>query len=300
MLNLRIIMTNRIQGISFVPCHSPVNSKDIEKLQEFIDNSTRLLVLTGAGISTESGIPDYSSKGVGLYARSSVRPVHFKDFMCKETVRKRYWARNYIGWPRFSSLKPNINHICLSNWEKHGKLFSLVTQNVDRLHHKSGTENVIELHGTTYRVKCMNCGYKISRFLFQQILKYLNPDLQLEAVEVHPDDDELDSGLLQDFQVADCERCGGILKPDVVFFGDTVPKERVEEVYQKVTNSDAVLAIGSSLKVISGYRFVLAAVEQNKPVAVLNIGPTRADHICNLKICAKCSDILPRIFLNNG
>ncbi|XP_076335737.1 NAD-dependent protein lipoamidase sirtuin-4, mitochondrial-like [Tachypleus tridentatus] len=300
-LNCLEIMRNRIKGISFVPCHPPVNSKDVEKLQEFIDNSKRMLVLTGAGISTESGIPDYRSKGIGLYAKGSSRPIQFKDFMCEEPVRKKYWARNYVGWPRFSSVKPNISHICLSNWEKRGKLFSLVTQNVDRLHHKSGSEKVIELHGTTYRVKCMSCGNKISRFLFQYILKSFNPDLQKETFEIHPDGDvKIDSGLEQGFQVAACERCGGILKPDVVFFGETVPKQRVEKIYQKVNNSDAVLSIGSSLEVYSSYRFVLAAVEQNKPVAVLNIGPTRADHFCSLKISAKCSEILSRIVLNNG
>lgn len=294
-LNINKCLQRRLL-YSFVPQHSVAGEKEISILQSFLDTYSHILVLTGAGVSTESGIPDYRSKGVGLYDRSTNRPVVYKHFIENSQTRKRYWARNFVGWPRFSSLQPNEAHYCLKNWENWGRLNWLVTQNVDRLHHKAGSEKITELHGSSYLVKCLNCGYSISRYLFQDILRRLNPDFYLEAIEIRPDGDvHLEPSLVNNFCVPPCDRCGGILKPDVVFFGETVPKRQVQETYSRVENSDAVLVLGSSLEVFSGYRFILAASESKKPIAIVNIGPTRADHLAAVKLNSRCGDILPKI-----
>ncbi|XP_023209352.1 NAD-dependent protein lipoamidase sirtuin-4, mitochondrial-like [Centruroides sculpturatus] len=284
------------QTLQFVPRHSPVTEHDVDRLQEFLDVHKPILVLTGAGISTESGIPDYRSENTGLYSRSTSRPVIYKDFMSSEAVRKRYWARNYVGWPRFSSFQPNTTHFVLTKWKKNGSIHWIITQNVDRLHHKAGSEHVIELHGTSHQVKCTNCGHSFSRFTFQDVLSSLNNVLSFETVEVRPDGDvELDSRLVSDFQVPNCNRCGGILKPNIVFFGENVPMDRVKYAMSKLEESKALLVLGSSLQVYSAYRFLLAANEQKKPVAIVNIGPTRADNIALLKLNNRCTDILSRI-----
>lgn len=234
----------------FVPKHDKVNSHDISVLQNFINNNKNILVLTGAGISTESGLPDYRSEGVGLYDRSPNRPVQYKDFISSFQTRKRYWARNFVGWNKFSSSQPNNTHLCLADWEKKGILNHLVTQNVDRLHHKAGSERIIELHGTSYVVKCLNCGHRFSRYLLQKRFAEVNPDFHVTSDEIRPDADvELDPEVVETFNVVNCEKCDGILKPDVVFFGETVPKEVVFDVYSKVKESDAMLILGSSLEV---------------------------------------------------
>ena len=234
----------------FVPKHDKVNSKDISILQDFVSNHRNILVLTGAGISTESGLPDYRSEGVGLYDRSRSRPMQYKSFISSLQSRKRYWARNFIAWDRFSSTQPNGTHFCLSEWEKHGILNYIVTQNVDRLHHKAGSEHVIELHGTSYIVKCLNCGFRFSRYLLQKKFKEVNPNFHVISKEIRPDADiDIDPSVVETFNLVDCEKCDGILKPDVVFFGETVPKEIVFDVYSKIKESDAMLVLGSSLEV---------------------------------------------------
>lgn len=281
---------------SFVPQHSVASEKEISILQAFVDTYSRILVLTGAGVSTESGIPDYRSKGVGLYDRSSHRPVVYKNFITNTETRKRYWARNFVGWPRFSSVQPNETHQCLKNWETWGRLNWIVTQNVDRLHYKAGSEKITELHGSSYLVRCLHCRHSISRYLFQDTLRSLNPSFYVEAVEIRPDGDvNLEPSLVNNFCIPSCERCGGILKPDVIFFGETVPKTLVQETYARIENSDAVLVVGSSLEVFSGYRFIMAASESTKPIAIVNIGPTRADHLATIKLNSRCGDILPKI-----
>lgn len=159
----------------FIPKHTPARESDIGKLKSFIKSSERLFVMTGAGISTESGIPDYRSEGVGLYATSQNRPILYQDFIQNDFKRKRYWARNYVGWPRFSSVQPNLNHLILADWEKRGLLHWLVTQNVDALHTKAGHKKLTELHGCTHNVDCLNCGEVTSRHHLQRRISNLNP-----------------------------------------------------------------------------------------------------------------------------
>jgi len=316
-------------NLAFVPQHKETQERDIELLQEFLNPSKRLLVLTGAGISTESGIPDYRSEGVGLYATSSKRPIQHKTFMESLKARQSYWARNFVGWPRWSSTRPNSAHLTLAAWERKGRLRHVVTQNVDQLHYKAGCKNVVELHGTNSLVKCMTCSFSIPRMTFQRRLEELNPtmetlaseqmmkpdgDVELSPEEVanfrgdlngwpwdelRPDGDvEIAEEIVDKFRVPNCPKCDtGILKPYVVFFGDNVPKPRVEFVRKQVEESDALLVVGSSLFVFSGYRFVTQARDLGIPIAVVNIGPTRADAIVDLKIEAKAGDVLPKILL---
>ncbi|GIY14656.1 NAD-dependent protein lipoamidase sirtuin-4, mitochondrial [Caerostris extrusa] len=204
------------------------------------------------------------------------KPSHvflYKDFISKPEVRKRYWARNFAGWKLFSSAQPNNVHRFLALWEQKGNISWLVTQNVDRLHHKAGSRNITELHGTSYLVKCLGCSNQFSRNLFQITLRNLNSNFHVESTEIAPDADvHLDPKLAESFNVPSCENCGGILKPDVVFFGENVQKNKVFEIYKKVEESDAVLVLGSSLEVFSGYRFVLTASEQKKCIGIVNIG----------------------------
>lgn len=286
-------------SLAFVPKHSQTRQGDIELLQEFLEPVKRLLVLTGAGISTESGIPDYRGEGVGLYATSDKRPMQHKTFMESAKARKSYWARNFVGWPRWSSLQPNAAHLALAGWERGGRLQHLVTQNVDQLHYKAGCKGVVELHGTNSMVTCMSCTYSGPRMTFQRRLESANPSWEAWSSEVKPDGDvELSAEQVAGFHVPNCPKCEeGILKPYVVFFGDNVPKPRVEAVRRHVEQSDALLVVGSSLFVFSGYRFVTQARELGLPIAILNIGATRADALATLKIEAKAGDVLPRIAL---
>lgn len=174
----------------FVPKYSPVCNDDIRRLSKFINSAEKIVVLTGAGISTESGIPDYRSEGVGLYARSNHRPVQFQEYLKRPHIRKRYWARNYTGWPRFSSVLPNATHLTLRDLElERNKIQCIVTQNVDNLHYKAGSKNVIELHGTGSTVMCLGCNRKVDRHDFQQVLTSLNPTMQKDTDVIRPDGD---------------------------------------------------------------------------------------------------------------
>lgn len=176
--------------LHFVPKHEPVKSSDINTFKKFINDYSDILVLTGAGISTESGIPDYRSEEVGLYARNNNRPVQYQDFVKKHQTRKRYWARNFVGWPKFSSVQPNKTHLALAKLENdQSKVLSIVTQNVDSLHYKAGSKKVVELHGSAYRVKCLNCNYQVSRHDFQKVLETLNPSMKETSDFIRPDGD---------------------------------------------------------------------------------------------------------------
>ncbi|XP_046556816.1 NAD-dependent protein lipoamidase sirtuin-4, mitochondrial-like [Haliotis rubra] len=281
---------------NFVPSSQPASEQEIDSLQQFIDRSERLLVLTGAGISTESGIPDYRSEGVGLYATSSNRPVQYIDFLKDAKIRQRYWARNFVGWPRFSCFLPNESHLTLSSWERKRKVSWLVTQNVDALHYKAGSMQLTELHGSAHRVECLSCQKVFPRHEMQEMIIDRNPKWHAESFEMAPDGDvSLSAEQVQGFQVPACDSCGGVLKPEIIFFGDNVARNIVDFVFRKVSESDAVLVIGSSLEVYSGYRFVNKAHSLRKPVAIVNIGRTRADNLAQLKISAKSGDILPKI-----
>lgn len=301
----------------FVPKHNPVIETDIKLLEEFIANSKKIVVLTGAGISTESGlfsiqswikqynknnlgIPDYRSEDVGLYARSNHKPIQYQEFLKSAHTRQRYWARNYVGWEKFSNCKPNETHKFVRDLELlYNKANAVITQNVDSLHYKAGSKNVVELHGTAFRVKCLNCNENYNRFEVQNILKELNPEFGETSDMIRPDGDvEIAPEKITKFHPPMCFKCAGVLKPDIIFFGDNVPRERVQIVKDFVSKSDALLILGSSLTVFSSFRIVLQAVEENKKIAVVNIGPTRADNLINLKISAKCGDILPKIHCN--
>ncbi|XP_039310095.1 NAD-dependent protein deacylase Sirt4 isoform X2 [Solenopsis invicta] len=293
--------TSQLSNLAFVPKCNPASTEDVMRLKEFVDKHHRLCVLTGAGISTESGIPDYRSAEVGLYARSNHKPILYKEFCDSKASRRRYWARNYIGWSRFSSIKPNITHKILKHLEDIGKVECIVTQNVDNLHLKAGSKKVIELHGTAFRVMCLNCDHKICRHELQRVFKTLNPSMMATAQMIRPDGDvELSQEQIEGFKVPACDNCGGILKPDIVFFGDNVPHEKVQNVKANVESLDALLILGTSLSTFSAYRIVLQAVDAKKPIAIVNIGETRADKCINLKVEGRCGDVLSKIWQLNA
>lgn len=281
-------------ALNFVPSSNLADRSSLEQLQSFVSQASRLFVITGAGVSTESGIPDYRSEGVGLYARTKHRPIQHIEFIRSSKARQRYWARNYVGWPLFSSHLPNAVHYTLRNWEEKGKIHWLVTQNVDALHSKAGHQRLTELHGCSHRVVCMGCGQMTAREELQKRFAALNPVWEVSAGEVAPDGDVLleDEQVLQ-FRVPSCQACGGIVKPAVTFFGDTVDRATVQVVHDRLAEADAVLVAGTSLQVYSGYRFLLAASERRHPMAILNIGPTRADHLAELKVSARCGEVIP-------
>lgn len=270
-----------------LPTHTVDEAADL--LAEFIDRHPRLFVLTGAGLSTDSGIPDYRD-GDGAWKRRP--PVQHQDFMSSHYVRQRYWGRSLVGWAVMRGAQPNAAHAQLTELERRQRLSQVVTQNVDRLHQRAGTQQVIDLHGRADEVICMACGDRQRRDQVHLRCDQLNPGFRQFSAATAPDGDadlEVD---FSRFEVADCEHCGGILKPDVVFFGDNVPKPRVASAMAALQASDAILVVGSSLMVYSGFRFCRQAREWGKPMAALNIGRTRADDLMDLKLNARISETL--------
>jgi NAD-dependent SIR2 family protein deacetylase len=258
-------------------------------LAALIANAPRLFVLTGAGCSTKAGIPDYRDEKGEWKNRP---PVQFQDFVGSEAARRRYWARSLVGWARVSAARPTAAHLALAALERKGAVSSLVTQNVDGLHQKAGSEAVIDLHGRLDTVRCLDCGDKVSRAALQTDLISRNPRwVGADGVSA-PDGDAQLEGPFDDFDVPGCAACGGVLKPDVVFFGENVPKARVADCYAALEGSDALLVVGSSLMVFSGYRFCLAAREMGKPLALVNRGRTRADDLAHVKEEGDCGEIL--------
>lgn len=247
------------------------------------------MVLTGAGLSTESGIPDYRGKGRVGPVRS---PIQHRAFLDDPAMRARYWARSAVGWPRFAAARPNAGHHALAALEHADCLAGIVTQNVDRLHHAAGSERVIELHGALAMTRCLTCNGTEARGDLQARLRIANPSI-VEAVALAPDGDaDLARESLSGFVVPACLACGGVLKPDVVFFGDNVPRERVERAFSWLDASDALFVVGTSLAVFSGFRFVRRAHERGIPVAILNDGETRGDSYAALKIEGRTGDVL--------
>jgi NAD-dependent deacetylase sirtuin 4 len=278
---------------------SPLEALPAPDATEGVDTLVRLLrgrrtvVLTGAGCSTESGIPDYRGPGTRARARN---PIQHREFLTKPEVRARYWARSLLGWPRFSSARPNAAHHALAALERDGHVPGLITQNVDRLHHAAGSARVIELHGALARVRCLDCGAQEARVDLQERLLALNPGFEHQVLELRPDGDaELSSELLSSFQVPACLGCGGTLKPDVVFFGDNVPLPTVEAAFAMVEEGDALLVVGSSLAIFSGYRFLVRASERRMPIAILNIGECRGVELADVRVEARAGDVLPRL-----
>jgi len=258
-------------------------------LDAFVRSAPRLFVLTGAGCSTAAGIPDYrDEKGEWKHKP----PVQFQEFIGSAATRQRYWARSLVGWARVDAARPSAAHTALASLQKSGAVGALVTQNVDGLHQKAGSEAVIDLHGRLDTVKCLECGATVSREGIQRELVERNPRFARMNAADAPDGDAQLNGPFDDVLVPACAVCGGMLKPDVVFFGENVPKARVADCYAALAQSDGVLVVGSSLMVFSGYRFCLAAVELGKPVALVNKGRTRADDLAHVKVEGDCGDVL--------
>lgn len=251
-----------------------------------------ILVLTGAGVSTESGIPDY--RGEGKVER---HPMTFDAFMGSVEARKRYWARSYVGWSVIANAKPNAGHFVLAQAESLGRIGHIVTQNVDSLHQQAGSKKVTDLHGRLDQVICMSCKTSLPRIDMDGFIEELNPGITKDqSVEFTPDGDaEVEA--TADFRIPGCPKCEGVLKPDVVFFGESVPALRVSQSMAELERSDALLIAGSSLTVNSGMRFARAASKQGKPIVIVNIGPTRADDIAIAKIEAPTSIALEELLI---
>ncbi|MEN1728759.1 MAG: NAD-dependent protein deacetylase [Pseudomonadota bacterium] len=268
-------------------------SGTLEELVDFITQHPRLLVLTGAGLSTRSGIPAYRN-AQGKWIRRD--PILYQEFIASATTRRRYWARSFFGWSLMDKAEPNAAHRALARFEALGRITELVTQNVDGLHRAAGSQSLVELHGALDQVSCLDCGHGMSRDDLQTELEAANPDWRPEVLGYRPDGDaELDNSAYPGFQIVDCPVCGGRLKPDVVFFGESVPAERVQRIDQGLADCDGVLVIGSSLVVMSGFRIVRQAAKLNRPVVAINDGRTRADELLDFKVGGDCVEVLDQV-----
>lgn len=266
-----------------VPRHTPgVSAVDtaIDALASLIDEAPGALVLSGAGLSTESGIPDYR----GPDGERRVTPMQYRDFVGSPEARRRYWARAFVGWRTFSAAAPNDGHRAVARLQRAGHLGAIVTQNVDELHQAAGADDVLDLHGTLSRVVCLTCGARTGRSDLDRRMGADNPDFHTDVDEIRPDGDvRLEEVDVERFVVPLCDRCGAdTLKPDVVFFGESVPKARVEHAFALTDEAPALLVLGSSLVVFSGYRFVRRAAQNGTPVAIVTLSATRGDDAARL------------------
>ena len=259
-------------------------------LRGWLQTHHRVFVLTGAGVSTNSGIPDYRGAD-GQWKRKA--PITYQAFVQDPPMRARYWARSFVGWPTVARARPNRGHAALATLEARGKLATLVTQNVDGLHARAGQREVIDLHGRIDQVICLACSARLPRATVQEQLTAEHPEWSEVTAATAPDGDaDLDQLDFSSFRPPPCPRCGGLLKPDVVFFGENVPRERVEAAGAALRRADAMLVVGSSLMVYSGFRFARMAREMGLPLAILTHGVTRADDIATLKVDADCEATL--------
>jgi NAD-dependent SIR2 family protein deacetylase len=254
-------------------------------------HARRVAVLTGAGMSTDSGIPDYRGPD-----SPPSNPMTIRQFTSDPVFRQRYWARNHVGWRHMDETLPNAGHRALAELERAGVVSGVITQNVDLLHTKAGSRTVINLHGTYAQVICLDCGHTMSRTALADLLEAANPGFveraeALGGIAVAPDADAV-VGDTSSFVIIDCPACGGMLKPDIVYFGESVPKGLVEEAYSLVDGADALLVAGSSLTVYSGYRFVRHAAALGIPIAIINRGRTRGDEVATVKLDNGCSPTL--------
>ncbi|MFI5675698.1 NAD-dependent protein deacetylase [Streptomyces cellulosae] len=261
--------------VSWTPAADlPPGTTDLEPVAEALGTGN-VLVLSGAGLSTESGIPDYRGEGGSL---SWHTPMTYQDFTADAHARRRYWARSHLGWRTFGRARPNAGHRAVAAFERQGLLAGVITQNVDGLHQAAGSEGVVELHGSLARVVCLSCGSLTPRRDLARRLEEANAGFEPVAAGINPDGDaDLTDEQVGDFRVVPCTVCGGILKPDVVFFGEAVPPQRVEHCRRLVREAASVLVLGSSLTVMSGLRFVRQAAQTGKPVLIVNRDPTRGD-----------------------
>src|SRR5471032_2903331 len=262
-----------------------LQAHQLDQLAAFLSAHRNVLLLTGAGLSTASGIPDYRDRdGV----RRGRLPVQGPEFRRSEAVRRRYWARSMVGWPTLAQAEPNAGHLAIAALEQGGQLGAVITQNVDGLHQRAGSARLIELHGNIHGVVCLRCGTRSSRAAMQALLRDANPALADAIAQIEPE-------ALDDFHIPACALCGGVLQPDVVFFGDNVPPERTATALDWMARADGLLVVGSSLMVFSGFRFCKLAAEAGKPIAAVNVGKTRADDLLSLKIEAAAQEVLPQL-----
>ncbi len=256
-----------------------------------------VLILSGAGLSTESGIPDYRGP-TGLARRiSGSTPMTYQAFTGSAAARRKYWARSYLGWRHIARAVPNDGHRAVAELSRRGLLTGIITQNVDSLHQAAGASAVTELHGSLHWVICLSCGQRTPRAELGRRLEAANPDWDAElATSVKPDGDaDLDEGAIGSFQVADCSACHGVLKPDVVFFGENVPRPRAEACYALVERSSALVVLGSSLTVMSGFRYVRHAARRQRPIVIVNQGATRGDAYATSTLDAPLGQILTKL-----
>lgn len=265
----------------------------LDQLAQFLQRHPDVLLLTGAGISTASGIPDYRDPdGV----RRGNAPVQGPDFRRQDAVQRRYWARSMVGWPSLARARPNPGHLAIAQLARRQQVGGLVTQNVDGLHQQAGSTAVTELHGSIHAVVCLDCRAGFPRSTIQHMLEDDNPQMRGATATPAPDGDALlEPSQLATFHVPRCPHCGGTLQPDVVFFGDGVPPACAAEAERKMTDASALLVVGSSVMVYSSFRLCRMAAETGKPVAAINLGKTRADHLLAFKTQAPAQDILPAL-----
>jgi NAD-dependent SIR2 family protein deacetylase len=261
-------------------------------LAAFVRRHPRLVVLTGAGCSVASGIPEYRDHDGAWKSRP---PMRYADFVASAAARQRYWARSLRGWARVAGAAPNRAHRALARLEHLGHVTTVVTQNVDALHQRAGSRRVIDLHGRLDEVECLGCGGRIGRADMQQLMLAWNGGFAAPVAVARPDGDAEIEGDSSAFRVPDCPACGGVLKPSVVFFGENVPRLRVEAALGALATADALLVVGSSLMVFSGYRFCLAARDLGKPIAAVNVGRTRADEMLSLRVASDCGPALESV-----
>ncbi|MEZ4220299.1 MAG: NAD-dependent protein deacetylase [Polyangiaceae bacterium] len=264
-----------------------VAPEDVDALAHLLAGR-KVVVLSGAGCSTESGIPDYRGPGTRERARN---PIQAREFVSRPEARARYWRRSAVGYPKIAAARPNAAHRALARLEAQGTVRGIITQNVDGLHQVAGSRVVIELHGALSLVRCLGCDQRSSRDALQSRLLADNPHVDFAATALAPDGDA-DVEIHVEFRVPSCEACGGVLKPDVVFFGEGVPRPRVDAAFALLESADALLVVGSSLAVFSGYRFVRHAHARGVPVAIVNLGETRGDPHASLRVDASAGAAL--------
>jgi NAD-dependent SIR2 family protein deacetylase len=276
-----------------LPVREPAFGSEFDVLAELVADGD-VVVLSGAGLSTDSGIPDYRG-ATGSLRRHT--PMTYQTFLRDPRGRHRYWARSFVGWRRIRGARPNAGHQAVAELQAAGLVSGVITQNVDGLHQAAGARDVVELHGGLDRTVCLGCGDLAARASLDERLRAANPTFRPRVDEVNPDGDaELPDEVLDQFVMVDCLSCGdGPLKPDVVFFGETVPRDRVERSFELVDGAGLLLVVGSSLTVMSGYRFVLRAEKLGIPVAIVNLGPTRGDAKAEVRLDGPLGELLPEL-----